>query len=348
MDDGRGGRQQVGTMGGVVGRDRRAGPRLLAAPVWEPVARAQAGVVARRQLLGLGLTEGQVGALLDNRRWRGLLPGVYATFTGPVPPLAQAWAACLACGDGAALGGRTALWLWGVLPEPPPRTTVCIPERRHITPPTGVTVVRRRRLGSAVHPVRSPPVLKVEEAVLDVADDGDARRAVDVVLRAVGERRTTPARLRAALAWRRRHRHRGLLVELLTESEEGVRSFLERRYRRDVELAHGLPRAERNRTEPVLNASGRAVRNRYRDVRYRGRRLVVELDGDEAHRPWRRPTDRARDNSVTLAEDRHLEYGWQEVVGEPCRVALEVATVLRQQGWRGFPSRCGPGCSLPP
>ena len=221
---------------------------------------------------------------------------------------------------------------------------MCIPERRRAAAPPGVEVVRRRRLGSAVHPARRPPVLRVEEAVLDVADDADERRAIDVVLRAVGEQVTTTARLRAALAWRRRHRHRRLLAELLTESEQGARSVLERRYRRTVELPHGLPRAERNRTEPVLDDAGTVVRNRYRDVRYRRWRLVVELDGDEAHRPWRRPVDRARDSSVTLAEDRHLEYGWHEVVGAPCRVAFEVATVLRLQGWTGTPAACGPGC----
>lgn len=328
----------------MVGRDRRAAGPGGEVPGWADLARAQAGVVSRSQLLTLGLSPGQVGALLDARRWTGVFPGVYATFTGPLPQASRAWAACLAAGEGAVLGGRTALWLWGVLPEPPRQVTVCIPERRRAVSPTGVAVVRRRRLAGAVHPARRPPVLRVEEAVLDVADDTDERRAIDVVLRAVGEQVTTAARLRTALARRRRHRHRRLLAELLTETEDGVRSFLERRFRRDVELAHDLPRAERNRAEPVLDDRGAVVRTRYRDVRYRRWRLVVELDGDEAHRPWRRPADRARDNSVTLAQDEHLEYGWAEVVGDPCRVAFEIATVLRLQGWTGRPAPCSPGC----
>ena len=44
---------------------------------------------------------------------------------------------------------------------------------------------------------------------------------------------------------------------------DGVQSTLERRYRRDVERPHGLPRGFRNRSE------GDRGRRRYRDVRYR-------------------------------------------------------------------------------
>ena len=333
----------------MVGRDRRvvrddAGSERA----WQRLAAEQSGVVARRQLIELGLTRGQVGALLDSRRWTGLFPGVYATFTGPVSDEARAWAACLAAGEGAALGGETALWLEGVLPEAPSRIAVCVPAGRHVTRPPGVRVLRRRRLDELVHPARRPPRLRVEQAVLDVADDRSEGGAVDVVLRAIGEQRTTAAKLRAALRWRRQHRHRALLAGLLTEAEEGVRTVLERRYRRDVERAHGLPRGERNRPEPVHDETGKRVRNRYRDVRYRRWRLVVELDGDEAHRLWRRRHDRARDNSVGLAGDRHLEYGWFEVVEEPCRVAVDVATALRRQGWQGFPTPCGPSCPLKP
>ena len=312
------------------------------------LAAGQAGVVARRQVLALGLTSGRVGAALDSGRWQGLHPGVYATFTGPVSAEARVWAACLAAGEGAVLGGETALWLEQVLPEPPRKVTVCVPAVRHIEVPAGVRLVRRRRLEDLRHPARTPPRLRVEQAVLDVAADRGEGGAIDVVLRAIGEQRTTAAKLRAALRWRGRHRHRVLLEELLTEAADGVRTPLERRYHRGVEKAHGLPRAERNRAEPVHDGAGRVVRNRYRDVRYRRWRLVVELDGDEAHRLWRRRHDRARDNSVGLAGDRHLEYGWFEVVEEPCRVAVDVATALRRQGWQGFPTPCGPSCPLKP
>jgi hypothetical protein len=303
-------------------------------------------VVSRTQLLALGLTSGAVAARLDSRRWAGLHPGVYATFTGPVPSLARAWAAMLAAGDGAVLGGRTALWLWGVLDVPEPVTTVCLPERRRVVTPSGTRVVRRRGLAGLVHPVALPPRLRLEEALLDVADEAVGEgEVVDLVLRATSSQRTTAARVRKALGRRRQHRHRALLRELLDEAAEGVQSALELRYRRGVERAHGLPRAERNAVEPVTGRTG-ARRNRYRDVRYRRWRVVVELDGLEAHPAWRRRHDRARDNSATVEGDQVLVYGWYETVAERCLVAVEVIRLLWRQGWRGTPHPCGEGCPV--
>lgn len=314
---------------------------------WQRLAAEQAGVVSREQLLAAGCTVGQVGALLDARRWTGLHLGVYAVFTGPVPNMTRAWAAVLHAGSGAALGGTAALWLWGVLDAPPKRLTVCIPWERRVRPPDGVVVVRRRRLNEAVHPVGSPPRVRLEEALLDVVRATPRPgQVVDLVIRATATRRTTPARIRAALAQRPRIRHRALLTEILGEVAEGVQSALESRYRRAVERTHGLPRAERNRPEPVVDETGREVRRRYRDVRYRRWETVVELDGLEAHPEWLRRFDRRRDNSVTLVGDRSLQYGWFEVVETPCQVAADVLVVLRRAGWRGTPVACSDSCPV--
>ncbi len=318
-----------------------------AAEPWRGLATTQAGVVARRQLLELGYTSGQVGALLDSRRWTGLLPGVYAVFKGPVPPMTRAWAAVLAGGCEAALAGEAALWLWGVLDVAPKRLAVCVPWERRVVPPEGIDVMRRRRLAALVHPAGRPPRLRLEEALLDVVD-GSPRPSdvVGIVLRATAGRRTTPPRIRAAMAGRKRLRHRRLLCDILGDAAEGVQSALERRYRKDVERAHALPRGERNRAELVPDGRGRRVRNRYRDVRYRRWGTVVELDGLEAHPQWLRHLDRRRDNSVVVAGDRGLQYGWHEVVSDPCRVAAEVSMVLWRGGWRGVPRPCGPQCPV--
>ena len=335
-----------GDASGVVGRSRRATARQADLALWKDVAATQAGVITRSQLLALGMTFGAVAAQLDSGRWTGLHPGVYAVFTGPVPPLARAWAAVLAAGDDAALGGRTTLWLWNVLDLPESVLTLCVPERRRIVAPGGTRVLRRRRLPQQVHPVALPRRLRVEEAVLDVTDEaGGEGDVIDLVLRATSSRRTTPDRLREALGRRRQHRHRPLLDELLAEAADGVQSPLERRYRRGVERAHGLPRAERNVAERVVGRSG-AARNRYRDVVYRRWRVVVELDGYEAHPAWRRRHDRARDNSATVAGDQVLTYGWYETVTEPCQVAVEVIRLLWRQGWRGTPRPCCGTCPV--
>lgn len=320
--------------------------RAHADQAWRAVAAEQAGAITREQAQVSGLSEGAVDGLLKAGRWSRLHAGVYAAFSGPVPPRTRTWGALLYAGDGAALGGRSALWVWGVLTNPPDEVHVEVPNDRKVVAAPGVRITRRRRLRQLVHPSVVPARLRLEEVVLDLAGETDEAGLVDVVLLATGSRRTTAERLRSALAHRPRHRHRQLLVEILGEVAEGVQSALERRFRRTVERAHGLPRGERNLTEPVVGRTG-ARRNRYRDIRYRRWLLVVELDGLEAHPERLRWQSRLRDNSVVVgSDDRVLQYGWREVVTEPCAVAADIVQVLWRQGWRGKPVACGPGCPL--
>ena len=171
---------------------------------------------------------------------------------------------------------------------------------------------------------------------------GNATRpelVVDLVLRAGQRRLTTPARLRAAAAGRRRLRWRRLLEALCGELAEGVHSVLEHVYRRDVERAHGLPRGSRNRPEAGSASSW------YRDVWYRAWRVLVELDGRGTHPVEEAFRDRRRDNWAARAGEVALRYGWREVVGAPCEVAAEVAEVLRGRGWTGRLRASGPGCT---
>ena len=296
--------------------------------------------------MAAGLTPGQIGGLLDSGRWTALQPGVYAVFTGPVPPMTRVWAALLAAGPGAAVAGETALWLWGVV-DKPARLQVAVPWERKVVAAEGIEARRRRGLDERVHPAVEPRRLRLEEALLDeVAVARHPAQVIDLVLRATARRRTTPHRLRRAAMDRRRLRHRALLMDMLGETAEGVQSALEHLYRRDVERRHGLPGAERNLPEPQHDRQGRQVRHRYRDVRYRRWRVLVELDGLAAHPEWLRHLDRRRDNSGTLRWDRVLQYGWHEVVVDPCGTAYETAVVLWQQGWRGVPRPCSPSCPL--
>jgi hypothetical protein len=41
-----------------------------------------------------------------------------------------------------------------------------------------------------------------------------------------------------------------------------------------------------------------------------------------------------------------LRYGWREVAGDPCAVALQVARLLSRQGWTGRPRACSAACPL--
>lgn len=310
-----------------------------------PAARQQSGVVSRTQALGSGLTARQVDWLVRSGRWRRLLPGVFAVHAGPLDARARVWAAVLHAGDGACAGGATALWLCGAVDDPPAVVTVCIPESRRLARAPRIRVVRRRDLDRMRHPAAEPPRLRVEEAVLDVADEAKRPEvAVDVVIRAVQRRLTTAARLRDSLAERPRHRWRKLLGLVLEEVVVGVRSALERLFLKDVERRHGLPPGRYNPLERV--SKRRRDTRRYRDVRYEAWRLVVEIDGAEAHLPEDEHEDHRRDNAVAASGRSSLRYGWREIAGEPCLVAEEVAQSLIVRGWGGGPVPCGPGCPL--
>jgi hypothetical protein len=307
---------------------------------WARVAAEQEGVLSRGQLTGLGWTTRQVSRL--TRDWQRLHAGVYLTRPGPVPDRSRVWAAVLRAGTGAVAGAQCSLWLAQVREHLPAVPDVCVPADRHVVC-DDLRVTRRAGLERLAHLGLSPPRLRLEEAVLDeVARQGSPGAVIDLVLRVTQRRLTTACRLADRLEQRRAQPWRGLLHDVLGDVVAGVQSPLERRYRRDVEIRHGLPAGERN----VPERDGLSVR--YRDVRYRRYHLVVELDGAEAHPDDERFRDRGRDNRLTVASDAGLRYGWREIVTVPCDVAGEVALMLARGGWDGMPRRCGPGCAVQP
>ncbi|MFZ0529608.1 MAG: DUF559 domain-containing protein, partial [Propionicimonas sp.] len=114
----------------------------------------------------------------------------------------------------------------------------------------------------------------------------------------------------------------------------GVDSPLELRYLRDVERAHGLPRAAR-RERPA---------HRFRsDAWYREYGVIVELDGALYHRGLARSTDMTRDNLHRLNGLITLRFAWTHVVGDPCGVARQVAAALSLNRWPGPLHSC-PRC----
>lgn len=305
------------------------------------LAESQDGIVSRRQLRALGISRTVVRSHVRGRRWRRVHPGVYATFTGPLPDRALIWAALLYAGSDAVASHGTAEWLCGLRTDLPSPLTVCVPHgRRHHAGSPGVRVRQARHLTRRRHPSKTPPQTTLEDTVLDLVDTARTERAViDVVLRACQQRLTSARRMSACARSRSRLRWRSLVVDLLCDAREGVTTPLERCYVRDVERAHGLPQGLRNRAE------GRRGRRRYRDVRYRRWRLVVELDGRAAHPEDEREFDDIRDNEVAERLERTLRYGWRSVVTSPCLVARQVGAVLGRNGWPGMLTECGPRCA---
>ncbi|WP_007506964.1 hypothetical protein [Pseudofrankia saprophytica] len=297
--------------------------------------REQHGVVRRDQALGCGITDGQIEANIAARRWVRVFPGVYATFSGPLPREAQLWAVLLRAGPGAMLSHHTAAELAGLLECPSPTIHITVPYPRTPAPVPGVRFHRTIHAELIRHPVRTPPQTRVEETVIDLAQcSRNLDEAISWLARAVGARMTTVKRLESALDARPRLRWRKALTGGLRDVAEGCHSVLELAYLRNVERAHGLPRGERQVIRPRHGGSWRD------DVFYRDYGVRVELDGLLAHPPQARTRDQRIDNAAVLAGHHPLRYSFATVHDHPCDLAAEITTLLQTAGWRGFPHPC--------
>jgi hypothetical protein len=162
------------------------------------------------------------------------------------------------------------------------------------------------------------------------------------VTAAFSKGKVTDGTMLAFMGRRTRLRWREDLVHLIEDAANGTHSALEYRYDRDVERAHGLPRASRQ-ARYIKPGGGRGYRDRY----YEEYGVIVELDGKGYHPNENRWRETDRDNAASADYGSHsLHYGWRHVRYEPCATARQVGKVLQNNGWPGPPVPCGPGCVI--
>lgn len=306
---------------------------------FEELLALQHGVVTLPQVSQHGISEAAVKARLRKGRWQRVHRGTYATFSGELTRPSQLWAAVLRVGSGAVLSHETAAEIHKLSDRESATIHVTTRSTRRVMPVTGVTVHMSAHVERDRHPALLPPRTRVEATVLDLvgtAQDLDA--ALSWITRACCRRLTTPQRLRAALRERTRVRWRREINEGLSDVREGAHSLLELRYVRDIERAHGLPRGKRQ--SPAVYGD----RKRWEDVDYPEYATVVELDGRLGHTEESAWRDMRRDNASVADGRAVLRYGWADVSERRCRVAAQLANVLRRRGWRGWPRVCGPRC----
>jgi Transcriptional regulator, AbiEi antitoxin len=312
----------------------------------------QQGTIARSQAASSGIDAMTIRNRLRYGRWQRLQRGVYAAFSGQPGRESELWAALLRAGPGATLSHQTAAEQHRLIKEPrPDEPSLLI----HITVPggrrpaqlsriPGVVIHRSMAIDRTRHPVMSPPCTRVEDTVLDLIEAADTfAAAYDWICRAIGRRRTTAERIRAAMDQRKKMRWRKSLELALADAGDGALSLLEYRYVRYVERPHGLPAAKRQ--ERVRQRTG----NRYLDNLYEDYRVCVELDGTAAHPADEQWQDKRRDNwNLVHGNILTLRFGFLDLT-EPfrCTTAQDVATRLTLSGWPGRPHPCPrPACPL--
>ncbi len=309
-------------------------------PILRELTAQQCGILTTEQLVGAGLTKSAIAEHLRAGRWQRMHRGVYATFSGEPGRQAVLWAAVLSAGPGAMLSYQTAAELAGLTDKPSDLVHVTVPVERRPSKAPGIVIHYSARAIRARHPARLPPQTRVEETILDLA--AAARSTDDAcawVFRGLQRRKTTQSKLAHAVGLRARMRWRTELGELLTLDAAGLHSILERRYHKDVERPHGLPPGERQRRYR------RSDHNEYRDVFYAAYLTAVELDGRLAHPNEARWSDIRRDNAATADGVVTLRYGYLDLTVTPCRVAAQVARVLRSRGFTGA-RPCSPDCPV--
>jgi hypothetical protein len=307
----------------------------------------QSGVLACWQADRLGLTADAVKERLRYGDWQRLHHGVYATFTGRPDREAQLWGALLRAGPVAVLSHQTAAERHRLLPRPSAAIHVTVASRYNPARNRtihGVVVHRSDMILSRCHPAMSPPCTRIEETVLDLIKTAKTSdEAYDWICRAIGQRRTTADRIRAALEARERFPMRAEIETALDDAREGMLSWLERRYVRGVERPHGLPAARRQAR--VRHGTG----SRYLDNLYEAYRLCVELDGAVAHPGEKRWADNRRDRAnLALIQTVTMRVGFLDLVdhAHQCRTAAEIAKVLSDRGPAvGHPCRA-PACAM--
>jgi very-short-patch-repair endonuclease len=287
------------------------------------LADGQYGVVARRQLLGVGLGRGAIEA----RVRRGLLiplhRGVYALGHRRLTRDGIWLAAVLAAGPDAVLSHRDAATLHGLGRWSYGAVEVSSPRRGVST--SRVRVHERRLLDAAdVTAVAGIPVTTVARMLVDLADLLGHQRLLRAVTEAERVQKLDVAAVEAALDrvhGRRgpgRARMRAALEELARHGVQLTREELELALRALIR-EHELPPARHNAW-----IDGREV-----DAFWPHASVVVEADGWEFHRGRAAfARDRAKTNQLTLAGYVVLRFTHDDVVRRPAHVAAAIRRAL--------------------
>lgn len=294
----------------------------------------QDGVVSWDQVVAHGGRGHDLERLLRRRQLVRVHPRVYVDHTGQLSWRQRAWAAVLWAAP-AALSHLSAVQIGESAVHDDDPIHVAIAADRRLKEVPGVRVHRTRGLAGRLQDL-SPPRVRLEDALLDVAAGARSdRAAVAVLADACGARRTTPARLLEHADRRTRLPRRDRLVAVLGDAASGTCSALEQAYV-EVAGAHGLPEGRRQ-------ASHRhGTDQRYRDVLLEELLLCVELDGRLHHgAALARDDDLERDLDAVAEEDLlTVRLSWGQVVDRGCHTADRLGRILARRGWSGSVSPC--------
>jgi very-short-patch-repair endonuclease len=280
------------------------------------LATRQHGVVARRQLLALGIGDGAI----DGRRAKGwfhpLHRGVYAVGHTAIGRHGHWMAAVLAGGPGAALSHSSGGALLEMAEEQPGTIHVTIPRSGRSRP--GIRFHASRLPPDERGAVDGIPVTSPARTILDLAATAGRAAAEQALLAAEARHPRARDELTALLARRPGRAGARAARALIEKPRAFTRSELERRFLALVRAA-GLP-------EPEVNArvGGFEV-----DCVWPPERVAVELDGHAFHASRAAyEGDRARDRALQAAGWRVVRITWRQLAEEPHALIADLRALL--------------------
>jgi hypothetical protein len=299
------------------------------------LAGSQHGVVARWQLIRLGMSAKMIRGRVDRGGLHVLHRGVYAVGHRSMTNDGRWMAAVLAFGPEAVLSHRSAGQLWGLVPKTGIWPEVTRP--RHARGRPHLTIHQAPLRPDEVGTMWRIPVTSVARTMFDLAGMLTERE----VERAWNEMEVREYRTRLCvpdLITRYPGRPGTALLGRLAEGDAvGItRNELEEAFLALVDR-YGLPR-------PRMNAH-LAVRDRFYEVDclWEDRKVAIELDGGGAHGTKKAfQDDRERDRILTAERWTTARITWRQIHDKPDQIASDLRLILTP-----YPSPYGSGALRP-
>lgn len=285
---------------------------------WPERAARQGGVVARAQLIELGVRERTIDRMVERGELDRIAENALLVRGAPWGLQARLWAAHLSARG--VIGFESAGHLWHVLDDEPTRVHLCVEHPRRSRAPDWVTLHRVAVAGWAVQRLDGLPVTSRAWTVLDLA--GAARSFSDATeLLDRGLQQGWLAASDVDVRVRRfpgRHGN-GHLRRALPELADGAAASSERRLHRVLRLAR-IAGWEAN--YPIWH-DGQIVA--IVDVALPQARLAVEVDGWAYHSDVTRfRRDRHRQNALVALGWTVLRFTWADLADRPGYVVAAI------------------------
>lgn len=289
--------------------------------IWTRLARRQAGVIARRQLLACDLSARVVdGMLARGRLERTTATAVYRVGGAPDTAASACWRAVLA--TRAPLSFVTAAQWWQMPVPDDGRLHITRLDRRRLDWPDGVRIHRVALRHAALTEQHGMPLTTRTETALDCMGSLHLRDARSFADRAVAQAWVTTADIERRLAdepgrWGNRQ-----LKRLLTQTSDGAAAESER-------ILHRILRRGGLRGW-VANLDVIAYGQRFvLDVGFPQSMIAIEVDGYAYHSSVESfQRDRRRQNALIASGWTVLRFTWNDLESRPQWVLATIRTVL--------------------